>query len=1076
MKDQLQRDKIQNNLDTNFVVDAGAGAGKTASLVNRIFSLMKNKKADVCNIVVITFTNKAASELMERVYDRFDKEINQKDLNLEIKQHLEYCYENISNMTIGTIHSFCTDILKEFPAEAGVDCNFVMLEENETEKLQKKVWHDFLDKLYVEDRESVAFCEENNINIDELELNFKFMCKYSDVTFPVDDVKIENEDIDLVFGKLKDFYLEVNLNKPEDSKTDNLSQWLFIFNEQLQYKQELSYKQKLNLILEFNKTISKKGFVKVNSWKDIKYAKELRDEIVTKIKDLYLDSFIKQCRAYFYAKLIRLIKTACDDYQKAKQKINSLDFADLLIKTAFILKEQSYVREYLQNKYRYVFIDEFQDTDPIQSQIALYLTADSLTEKDWKKCKPRNGSLFIVGDPKQSIYRFRRADISIYNEVKEIIKNNNGEELVLETNFRSSEPIVGFVNNVFNAKGFFEEQENNYQAKFSLMDANKKNMPGVIKKIEHKEKLKADEVVAKEAKIISSYILKEVNSGRRKLSDFLIITYTKNRMPVYISELERCGIKCSSSGDDKELYSIVLWDILRLFKFIANPFDEVLSYGVLRSGLFGLSDEVLAECRLGADSWIPDQVRKDRQETVIASGSEAISEISAQTGKDIKEVLNKINSYKDLFDKMSTANAFLYILKDIGILAYASLLKNKKREIEYILSLQEKVSANEMIKYKNLNELVEYLEDLIMNNKLRQMDVNVDKTDSARIMNLHKSKGLQAPVVFLVNPRGRLKSIKPNIHIKRQGDKDIGYMILKDAEPLEWEAFSKEEEKYLKAEEIRKLYVAVTRAEEELIVTYDDNSGNCWKELMPFLEEAETVIESDSEVISKVLDQTKKDNQETVIASDSEAILSQSLSDSHFREGGNPESQEIKSLITPSYIEKTISKQIKSQIQPKRISGGYGQVFGDLIHKTLDIITKNSKSDWQVFIKKEYEKIEEKKFEIQDVVLHIEKILDSNFWKELERIEEKYSEVPFVLKTDKEIIKGVIDLVFKQNNKWVIVDYKTDYIGHSDIDEFSCYYSEQIEFYKQYWEQITKEQVEKAGIYFTNINKFVESE
>ena len=158
---------------------------------------------------------------------------------------------------------------------------------------------------------------------------------------------------------------------------------------------------------------------------------------------------VRTWREHRYEPILRAIMPARQQYDRLRQEAGGLNYQDLLMKAADLLRDKPQIRKYFRKRFTHLLVDEFQDTDPIQAQVMLLLTAQSETETDWRKCRPVDGSLFVVGDPKQSIYRFRRADIATYNQVRQIIERSGGQIVALSANFRTIGPLVEWVNGTF---------------------------------------------------------------------------------------------------------------------------------------------------------------------------------------------------------------------------------------------------------------------------------------------------------------------------------------------------------------------------------------------------------------------------------------------------------------------------------------------------------------------------------------------------------------------------------------------------------------------------------------------------
>ena len=173
---------------------------------------------------------------------------------------------------------------------------------------------------------------------------------------------------------------------------------------------------------------------------------------------------LEKWRRYCHYFIMELVVPGVDYFKSVREKNSLMNFQDLLLKTALLLQSNQEVRAYFQNRFTHILVDEFQDTDPVQAEVLLYLTGEDLAEQSWRKTKVKPGSLFIVGDPKQSIYRFRRADIDTYNGMKRIIEDSGGLILPLTTNFRSLPAICNWVNPIFEKT--FPAEATQYQPKF----------------------------------------------------------------------------------------------------------------------------------------------------------------------------------------------------------------------------------------------------------------------------------------------------------------------------------------------------------------------------------------------------------------------------------------------------------------------------------------------------------------------------------------------------------------------------------------------------------------------------------
>jgi ATP-dependent helicase/nuclease subunit A len=238
--------------------------------------------------------------------------------------------------------------------------------------------------------------------------------------------------------------------------------------------------------------------------------------------------YLEAWRQYIYRLSVTLLTSARDRAKLARQRANTLNYDDLLQLTARVLRGNAHVRRALREKYRWLFVDEFQDTDPVQAEIIFLLAGvETIGEgADWRSVPLRPGALFVVGDPKQSIYRFRRADIDIYNVVRaRLMDPSCGDVLPLTTNFRSVPALCNWANDVFRTK--FPSEPTAHSPRFAPLESNRKALKSVssgVFTLTIPASVEQKDVPLAEADMIARYIRSDVDAKRRSFGDFLILT------------------------------------------------------------------------------------------------------------------------------------------------------------------------------------------------------------------------------------------------------------------------------------------------------------------------------------------------------------------------------------------------------------------------------------------------------------------------------------------------------------------------------------------------------------------------
>ncbi|MCP4589971.1 MAG: UvrD-helicase domain-containing protein, partial [bacterium] len=423
--DQDQRDLILSELGSNMLVEAAAGTGKTTSMVARMVALLRTGKcADIRTLSAVTFTRKAAAELRGRFQIALERAVRAS--KGKERKRLEQALERVEQCYVSTIHSFCGRLLRERPIEAGVDIGFTEIEPDEDVRLRRDAWSSFGATLATDDHDGLlAELDRLGLDLGALEETFVRFADYPDVDeWPSAKSDRAPVDVDRARKKLRGFLAHMRKLKPklpDDWGTDKLIP-AYRNLPRIESHYDLEHPaQMMELLARFDNQskLTQKEWKKTGNFTadecKAEHARwlEFREEVVTPL--------FKQWTEQRYEPLMRVMVRGRAVYDELRRRKGQLNYQDLLTRAAGLLRHGPHVREYFARRFTHLLVDEFHDTDPIQAEVMLLLTATDPAENNWRRCVPRAGSLFVVGDPKQSIYRFRRADIVTYNEVKQII-------------------------------------------------------------------------------------------------------------------------------------------------------------------------------------------------------------------------------------------------------------------------------------------------------------------------------------------------------------------------------------------------------------------------------------------------------------------------------------------------------------------------------------------------------------------------------------------------------------------------------------------------------------------------------
>lgn len=1079
--DQSAREKIADVLDKNFLVEAGAGSGKTSSLVKRMLSIIMAGNIEIKEMAAITFTRKAAAELRERFQNQLERKYRE-TLDPKLKALLEKALLDLDQCFLGTIHSFCARLLRERPVEAGLDPDFKELDDTQNKLLIEKAWESYLLEVKLNKPHLLAKLDEIGVELKDLKSSFIRLSEFPDVK-PVYE-KVPEPDLTSAFEPLKKLIaraIEAIPHTPPEKGYDDLqkavrkaSRYLDLFN--LDHKAN-----KVKIIALFNK--EKK--VVQNRWNTKDEAKQYRDEfneLFSSVIRTTMTSWLEYCHYHIMEFLVPAVKY----FENMRGEHSMLNFQDLLMKTSAMLKNYPEVRAYFQDKYKTLLIDEFQDTDPIQSEIMFYLTGEDIREQNWLKLTPKPGSLFVVGDPKQSIYRFRRADIDIYNVVKDLIVKSGGEILKLTANFRSLKNLGEWFNPTF--KKLFPDTYKSYQAEFSSLDTiynNESDKISGIRLLDIPDAFtKKDEIVQVEAEYIARYIKwalegnlkltrspeekKEGVSEIPKPKDFMILLRYKDSMDVYARALEKYRIPVSITGGSSLKDAQEIWELLKLLKALNDIENQVALVAVLKGLFFGLSDDELYKFKKAGGYFniyrpIPEDLSEDIYDKFEFS----------------YETLKKYHGWAKKYSPITTLEK---IILDLGLIPYTLTGDMGQSRCSYIYQILEKLREVEIGTAYSFNLLVEQFMVLLEEDFEEELNILAEKENAVRLMNLHKAKGLEAPVVFLAHPYKKV-NYPPEEHVKRVNDIPKGYFSFyrsrgfqRDllAQPKNWQEYCKEESKYIDAEETRLLYVAATRAKNLLIISRSlkdkDMKKNAWSLLV-------------SEALEKeVLEIPKRD--QLVIKDKTPSV---EVKPEDLKKVEKVIQKEIAAMSKVSYnvTSPTGLKSGECQPQVLRLEGG-GMDWGTAIHTVLEQVVKTDKDiDTVITLAlKENKQSLDRKVEVLEMIKAFQ---NSDLWKRIQRAKRVFTEIPFTLKIEPGhelyklvkgesdvpvILNGVIDLVLEEDDGWKIIDYKTDRPQNKeDFKTLEDMYSFQIKLYCKIWEEITGFKVSDGELYFTTLNE-----
>lgn len=1054
LRDAEDRRAIVERLDRNILVEAAAGTGKTTCLVSRMVALIREGRTTVERLTAVTFTLKAAAHLRETFQVSLERAAAA-EADPERKSRLEEALRNISACFINTIHAFCARLLRERPVEAGVDPGFEEMDEPENLAARSEAWERYAEQLFVAESPRLPELTELGVSLESLRETYETISDNSDVVpavaaglprpaFPAEHLTVEK-------------YLDrVRPEIPETTPEDGWDKFASPLREALRLKAVLDLRREPELVRVLE-AIERAEKPTQKRWTNGKRAMELWAECQTLQEEVVRPALRRWCE-YLHPVLINAITPAVEEFARYRRQQGRLNFQDLLLLARDLLKNHSQVRRAFRERFTPILVDEFQDTDPIQAEVLLYLTGEEIAEKDWRKLTPAPGSLFVVGDPKQSIYRFRRADIETYNRVRERIQKTDGEVYHLTTNFRSSEKICAWVNGVFTV--LLPESSTAEQAAHVALvpyRTEEDAESGVFRlDVPAEGKTKDPEVVRWDAATVAEWVGAAIADKKRGLvpADVLILSRYRRNLPTYARALESRGIPYEIAGGGAFRDSAELKALLPFLQALADPDNPVPLVAALRGPLFGVDDAALYRFKRagGRFSFLTD----------------------APDGADAR-ILRAWELFREgerLMDSLPPGAAIARLCERLGWIAAGAaeaLGETRAGNLLKALTAARKFSGLG----EEFGSVVERLTDMTEEGETEEMSTEPGRSNAVALMTLHRAKGLEAKVVFLADPVvGRDQ--EPTLWIDRNAEPPEGHFVIRRktsefgvvdvARPLNWDEKVAREQAFEDAEKIRLLYVAGTRAKQVLIVSLkrqQNKDGTVkikgpWCQLEPWLKQPlEKPALGPAQAPPTPLRGVPK-----ALAAFEERHAAR-----------------LSAAIQPGYsvTQVTAVAHAAGTSLPFSQRTGRGMSWGRVLHRLLEALMKNPSLDLGAFAANLLAEEERPAGDLDEAVRLAEGVRDSDLWARALAAKRRFVEVPFALTVPsadlgaaegpaETLLHGAVDLVFEEKGGWVVVDYKSDTVS-GKLEELTTFYAPQLAFYRRYWEELTG-QPTKAGLYF----------
>ncbi|HZA76159.1 MAG TPA: UvrD-helicase domain-containing protein [Acidimicrobiales bacterium] len=865
--DQAARDRIAAALDETLFVEAGAGSGKTRELVGRIVRLVTTGTAGIDAVAAITFTEKAAAELRDRVRRELDAELEraQRAGDSPVADRCTRALDDLDGAAIGTLHSFAQRLLVEHPIEAGLPPRIEVLDEVASTVAFDDRWAGFVEDLLANDEveRSLLLATSAGVRLNALRviaLAFNDNWDLAEAQAPSEPVEPPEwlPQLDSLLGELDGACDE----RHQADGDDTLHQRLCQLDEWADRVRAAGDEYtKLSLLSPENRPNGRGRGAKAR-WPDeydLDGLRALIDRVCSGCEELRTEVGLAAVTR-LAVELRRFTLDAAAERRRAGQ----LEFHDLLVLARQMLRGRhgGVVRAALQRRYRHLLIDEFQDTDPIQIELAVLIAGldPSGGDQPWDEIEVRPGHLFFVGDPKQSIYRFRRADISLFLRVAERF-GRDGHQLALTTNYRSTRSVIAAVNLVFGRliqpqwHGSVRSQPS-YEPLVAVRDdAPTGPAVSIIGREQHTDKPLAEEVRRREAAEVAATIRRALDEGWRvdrgfdagqhdwqpaRAGDVAILVPTRLSLPALEDALSAAGISYRAESASLVYASRLVRDLLLTLRAIDDPSDELSVVAALRSPLFGCGDDDLYRYRHDRGGRFdhtyapPDGVPDDDP---VASG------------------LAYLRRMHDLRTWRPPSELADQVVRDRRVLELGPAEGRPRdlwRRVRFVL---DQARAWTDATNGSLRQYLEWVrQQTAEGSRVAEAVLPETDDDAVRITTVHAAKGLQFPITLVAGLSTRPQRRSAGAEVAWPPDGPAIIRVGNKVRSAAFEAWMPIDEQMSHDERIRLLYVACTRARDHLVVSLHRATRTTMPDDASRLTSAELLTEAMRDVLGDVPD------------------------------------------------------------------------------------------------------------------------------------------------------------------------------------------------------------------------------
>jgi ATP-dependent exoDNAse (exonuclease V) beta subunit len=1051
--DQRARERVRDDHGTSFVLEAGAGTGKTTLLIDRLEALLRSGRARLTDVAAVTFTENAATTMKLRLRERLER-ARAGDIPVAERARAEEALQVLERAQISTIHALCAAILQERPLECGVMPGFRVGDDTESDLVFDEAWNDWLANRLANADPALMEALDEEIPLEGFTEHDERSSLRGLARVLVDQrdlaplVALDAPDVGAWQTELAEQVARARAALAHAGGDDTLAARLAELAEFADRGRALAGRA---LLAHLASLVPVKVQGYANRWRDpgaLAEARAVADWTRRRSAEW------KAARgAFLHGQIVTALRGVVDLYERKKTDRGLLDFLDLLVKTRDALRDRESVRSYFQKRFRFVLIDEFQDTDPLQVEVARLLASAA-------------GGLVVVGDAKQSIYRFRRAEVALFARAAEEARRQPGHAVLqLSQNFRSRPAILRFVNRVF--ADLIRASDESGQPEYQPIDPppGLPEGPAVLALRFRARFAEKEDLLRAEAAALARFLRRVADGGemvreratgaarKSTAGDAMVLVRRLTQVRHLEEALEAVSLRFAVDGGKSFFDRQEVHEALAVLRAIDDPSDRVSLVAALRSSFLGVSDRDIAAYSLAGGS-----LRMGPVDPALPGAA------------SVAPAIEMLDGLHRLRTRVSVAALLDRLYDETRILAALTGTRRGEAQIanlEKVASLARQAVELDVLTLRGFAQLLEAR----MAHAREEPDLPVARPgdpDTVRVLSIHKAKGLESPIVALYDTADDFYVRTDVISLWDEGTVAVGFRA--GCQPPRWEALKEREEARCRAEGRRLLYVACTRARDLLVVPRppsDSNPGSFWRDVW-------TRLPASSDRDVRVVDDEPLDGPAAPRAT--EPVLTRVDGDAYAArwDAGRRDLLQSAALrpLQPVSVTRRAGRDAPAAVQA---GGGEGRDFGALVHRVLQWVPLSDASPLEAARMAEalapsFGLDPERARRAGEAA---GRTLTLPLLERARRSGRVWREMAVWFPEAADLVEGVVDLVFEEDGALVVVDYKTDSVTAEQALDQAAHHAPQLQLYARGLTQATGMPVRERVVVFTSLGRAV---